>query len=574
MANHIIPASFGADESVVATGARGQRAHHRQFEQLARLERRLYEVTDRVWCMVGNGLSNQTFVEGPDGLIAIDTGESVEEMAEALREVRAMTDAPVVAVIYTHYHYCNGTTAVFDEGGARVPVWSHENVEKNLRFRAAELGPTSGRGVVHQFSMLLPEDGPDGITQVGLGLDYRRAEHAPFTRGYEPPTDTVTGPTTVAIAGLKVELVPAPSDADDNINIFFPDLDLCVNNIAWPTLFNVFAIRGESYRDPQVLLAGLDGILAFGPKHLVGAHGPPLSGRTRIEAAVTDARDAIQYLWDQTVRGLNRGLSQGELVEFVQLPDRFDRSYLTQQNYGLVEHHVRQIHIGLVGWFDGFEASLFPVPTAERCRRLIDGFGGREVVTERAATALDGDDLRWALELATWPVRADGGTEAERGLLAAVLRAIGQRTTSANVRGWCLTRALELEGSVDVDRYRTHRFGRGQVAATPPEVSIGSLRVLLDPEKADGVDDHLRWRIAGGSGETVCGLRMRNQVAVPTDGAAAELELAMDCDALADVLSGRVTLSEAVAEGTVEVGGDPDRVGRILACFEVPSLAG
>ena len=90
MANHVIPASFGADESVVATGVRGQRAHHRQFEQLVRLERRLYEVTDRVWCMVGNGLSNQTFVEGPNGLIAIDTGESVEEMAGGRRGLSHM----------------------------------------------------------------------------------------------------------------------------------------------------------------------------------------------------------------------------------------------------------------------------------------------------------------------------------------------------------------------------------------------------------------------------------------------------------------------------------------------------
>ena len=33
---------------------------------------------------MGNGLSNQTFVEGPEGIIAIDTGESVQEMREAI----------------------------------------------------------------------------------------------------------------------------------------------------------------------------------------------------------------------------------------------------------------------------------------------------------------------------------------------------------------------------------------------------------------------------------------------------------------------------------------------------------
>ena len=49
-------------------------------EHTARFTRRFHEVTDGVWCLVGNGLSNQTFIEGPAGLICIDTGESIEEM--------------------------------------------------------------------------------------------------------------------------------------------------------------------------------------------------------------------------------------------------------------------------------------------------------------------------------------------------------------------------------------------------------------------------------------------------------------------------------------------------------------
>ena len=141
---------------------------------------------------------------------------------------------------------------------------------------------------------------------------------------------------------------------------------MCVNNLVWPALFNVFAIRGEPYRDPRVLVSGLDQILNMEPDYLVGAHGPPITDKEVIAEGVTDARDALQFLWDQTVRGINKGLSHGELIEFVQLPDFFNRSYLTQQNYGLVEHHVRQIHNGLVGWFDGIESSLFPLPTVER----------------------------------------------------------------------------------------------------------------------------------------------------------------------------------------------------------------
>ena len=49
-------------------------------EHSSRLLPKMYEVADGVWCLVGNGLSNQTFIRGPEGVIAIDTGESVEEM--------------------------------------------------------------------------------------------------------------------------------------------------------------------------------------------------------------------------------------------------------------------------------------------------------------------------------------------------------------------------------------------------------------------------------------------------------------------------------------------------------------
>ena len=53
--------------------------------------------------------------------------------------------------------------------------------------------------------------------------------------------------------------------------------------------------------------------------------------------------------------------------------------------------------------------------------------------------------------------------ESDRALLASVLRAIGQRTTSSNVRSWCHTRALELEGVLDLSRHRTHRFADDRV---------------------------------------------------------------------------------------------------------------
>ena len=94
------PASFHKDDSLTVAAANGGLARNEMIEHTARFTPRLCAVTDNVRCVVGNGLSNQTFVEGPDGLIVIDTGESKEEMAAALADVRKLTNAPIAAVIY------------------------------------------------------------------------------------------------------------------------------------------------------------------------------------------------------------------------------------------------------------------------------------------------------------------------------------------------------------------------------------------------------------------------------------------------------------------------------------------
>ncbi len=569
------PQSFEPDGSRTTSADGGQLVHETLLAHNERLAERLYSVTDGVWCVVGNGLSNQTFVEGPDGIIAIDSGESVEEMSRALAMLREHTTTPVVAMIATHFHYIAGTEALFAEPDtpADLPIWGHDGIAGNLARMASEVNTVAGRGLVHQFGMSLPADGPDGLVNVGLGMSYRRVEHAPFTNGYRPPTHTFTEPTTATIAGLTVEMTPAPSDADDSITIWFPSLKLCVNNLIWPVLFNVFAIRGEEYRDPRILLNGIDHIGGLAPEHLVCAHGPPLSGAERIADEVVNYRDSIAFMWDQTVRGINRGLSQDELTEFVQLPDHFSETYFTQQTYGLVEHHVRQVATGLRGWFDGAEENLFPMPTVDRANRLIKGFGGVDAVRAQARTALDDDDLRWALELASWLVRrepgpdgrADGGEPADRELLADVLRAVARRTTSANVRNWCLTRALELAGEIDVARHRVHRFARGAVLAGEPATAVHTLRVLLDPDRAGDLDHELRWEVDG----EATGLRIRRSVGVPTDGTNAETAIAMTKATLAELLATKISLDDALDSGAITVtAGDEAAVRTHLACFD------
>jgi len=129
------------------------------------------------------------------------------------------------------------------------------------------------------------------------------------------------------VAGLTIEVTHAPSDADDSVTFWFKSLGVAVHNLVWPVLFNIFAIRGEEYRDPQVLIRGVDHLLSLKAEHLVAAHGPPMSGATEIAERVTKYRDALQFIWDQSVRFINKGFTAADVGHLVNLPPDSPNSF-------------------------------------------------------------------------------------------------------------------------------------------------------------------------------------------------------------------------------------------------------
>lgn len=561
--------SFEATDDLTITAEGGQLAHRDHVVQSNNLLKKFHEVTKGVWCFVGNGLSNQTFVEAPEGIIAFDTGESNEEMRNAIRELRTHTSRPIVAVMYTHFHYVGGTRAVFEETGHDVPVWGHEKVALNRVRTATEISPAYGRGLLEQFAMTLPLDGPDGLVNVGLGIHFRNPEHAPHTYGFVEPTHTFGAASALTVAGLSIEMTPAPSDADDSVTYWIPSLGVAINNLVWPVLFNVFAIRGEEYRDPQVMLKGVDHLLSLLPEHLVGAHGNPISGRELIAERVTRYRDSIQFMWDQTVRLTNRGYSSTELADAIRLPALYDDDNLTSEYYGVTEHHVRQIRSGLFGFFDGDEGNLFPLPRPERSNRLVAALGGRNTVREQVREALDNDDIRWALELASWLAYSAEAEHDDHLLLAEALRTVARRTPSANIRNWCLARARHHDGTLDLGRFNTHRLGKKQLLGAAVEDSVHILRVLLDPELVKGINIHIGWKFSDGRS---AGLHIRNGIACKTNGIGASTLIECEHETWVNVITGTDTLNKAIEQKRARITADETLVRTALSAFDLPGL--
>ena len=77
------------------------------------------EVTPGVWVLAAQG--NAFAVETPDGLVLVDTGPGGRKTDRMITELRTRTDAPVVAICYSHGHFG------YNFG---VPQWLAHNAER------------------------------------------------------------------------------------------------------------------------------------------------------------------------------------------------------------------------------------------------------------------------------------------------------------------------------------------------------------------------------------------------------------------------------------------------------------
>jgi len=159
--------------------------------------------------------------------------------------------------------------------------------------------------------------------------------------------------------------------------------------------------------------------------------------------------------------------------------------------------------------------------------------------------------------------------QADRERMANILTDIAQHTPAANARNWCLTRALELRGTIDLTRYRQHRLHKGSILSADPTRFVAVLRVMLDPHSAQGVDCHLAWHFSNGAR---AGLHVRRGVAVPTDGQGADIIMGLSHETWADVASGAITLSAAIYQGILSLDGPEPAWRRFFAAFDHVSL--
>ncbi|MCM2534269.1 MBL fold metallo-hydrolase [Neobacillus pocheonensis] len=553
--------------TVTKIGPKGEVANSKLIDHSENFEKRIIKITDGVYQVMGVGLANTTLIEGKNGMIIIDTGDGIEEAQEHLEEFRKITDKPVSAIIYTHWHYTLGTRAYVPEGQEdSIEIWSHELVDSNISTNNVDLKLTHLKKAYTQFGLFLPSKGPDAFPNLALGSYYIDFEKG-RTRGYVKPNRTVSKASKTVIDGINVEFIPTITDTNDGLIIWLPDKGVAINNVLWGVFPNIGALRGDT-RDPKNWINSIKELRKIKPTHILGVHGVPISGSKESEKAIEEYHDGMQFVYDQTVRGINLGLSPEELVEFVKLPEHLENSPILQPYYGEVANFVRGTYAFLIGWYGTDTATIHPVSKKTEAEKIIKGFGGLDKVVEDAQKAYGDHEFAWAAQLITYVLKLDPNHQLSRQIKARALRKLAETTPSAITRNFYLTHVLELEGKISPNV----RFVKSDTLSTlTPEAFMNFLRVKLDPVKSEKVNQVMQVLFTDSSDEI--GLQVRKGLAevvsFNTNSITPDFTIKTTSKDLAQLLTSEITLENALTIGNITIiKGAKEEVTNFLGMFD------
>lgn len=435
--------------SIIFQGCNNSTSFEQKLSSPADLEahseifkKHIEKIGDNIYVAIGYGLANSILIEGKDSVIIIDCMESMKSGAEVKKAFDSICPKPLAAIIYTHFHTDHTSGAKALAGNAKPAVYSQELLPHYLDQTAAVVRDITEKRAYRMFGVFLDTD---ALVNCGIGPKLEIEKNS--TLGVLRPTNTFKDSLNTTIAGVHVKLYHAPGETADQLFVWLPESKtlLCGDNLykAFP---NLYTIRGTAYRDVNLWKNSLDKMRFLHPKIIIPSHTNPIIGEENIYKILTDYRDAIQFVHDQTVRGMNKGMTPNELVETVILPEHLQKSEWLKEFYGKTEWSVRTIFDGYLGFFDGNPTTLLPLKIKERAQNIEKLAGGKNNLIQHVEEALNEKNYQWALELtehliALYP--KDGKIKSYR---IDALTALGQAQSNPNARHYYLTSALELNG--------------------------------------------------------------------------------------------------------------------------------
>ncbi len=384
-------------------------------------------VTDFIWQV--NDVSNLYLVNTADGDVMVNTGF----MDNAERNVALMApkrSGPLRRIILTQSHADHfGCLDDFKEADTIViGVFGFNEAWADMKRLQPFFGPRSRKLW--------------GSTLKRGGTPKPPPEFVP---------DLLVDPThSFEQGGRRFELIHAPEgETVDSLIAWLPNEKIAfTGNLVGPVWLSMpffCTIRGDKPRLVWNTLKSLEKLKALNAEIIITGHGEPIRGKDRIRADIEKIIDAITYVRDYTLDGMNAGKTVHELMRDVQLPDHLQIG----EFHGKISWAVKTIWDEYSGWFhyeDG-TTELYHVPRSSINIDLVELSGGAAVLARRAREHAEAGRPLEAIHLldialGVEPAQSDA-LDVKQAALEALLEASGTRNLSETM--WLKSEIAEIE---------------------------------------------------------------------------------------------------------------------------------
>jgi alkyl sulfatase BDS1-like metallo-beta-lactamase superfamily hydrolase len=343
---------------------------------------RVVKINDSIYMAPFGG--NVYLVTTREGNAVIDTGTS-SEAANARELLRAESHAPVKYIILTHGHADHiGGIDLWKEAGTQIIA--QRNYVELVNYVARLEGffaPRNAAAFSHPQEEVRPWAG-----NYGAKID---------------PTVFFDETYKFTLGGVDFELFSTPGETPDHLTVWIPQYKTAFigdnyNGFGEPepmSFPNLYALRGTKPRWALDWISSIDKVLALKPEIVLSGHGDPIIGNAEVTRRLTRFRNAIQYVHDEVVKGMNSGKDVFTLMREIKLPTSYDLS----ESFGKVSWSVRGIYDGYAGWFDMNPSTMYELPPSAVYPDLVKLAGGPEPVVRLALDRLEAGKPVEALQL-------------------------------------------------------------------------------------------------------------------------------------------------------------------------------
>ncbi|MEZ0352895.1 MBL fold metallo-hydrolase [Mycobacterium sp. pR1184] len=382
------------------------------------------QIAEGLWC--SPGLSNAYLLTTGDGRVIVNTGMGFEGPVHRAN-FDAVDSSPVRYIIFTqgHVDHVGGLDSVRDPdtivvAQANWTQWRDDN-ERLIRYRASRSA--------FAFSDTLA---------TGIQAIQRRLGTTRLPAQSVPSVDLDFEDTlTLDVGGRRLELISVPGgETTDSLVIWLPDERICLCGNTFGPIFghipNLVTIRGDRYRDALTTIASVERVRDLQPELLVTGHFEPIAGADRIHQELSRLRNAIEYIHDQTVAGMNAGKDVLTLMREITLPVECE----VGQGYGKVSWDVRAVWENYSGWFHHRSTTeLYPVGFDAVGTDVVE-LAGTDALVSRARAHLAENRPLHAIHLAELVTTAEPGHAGAREVLRDAHESLLGSTTNFWERAW------------------------------------------------------------------------------------------------------------------------------------------